>query len=403
MVIFEVNLPNNMLKKILDESFQIPESRSLHNLLVEKLKLSGLSKTQFERLAGLQRRSLDGILKKTSKQTDAINLLKLGEFLDLSMQELFVLHFSNRPINEIKELQTSMELTYINKFFDLKTLSSLGFIDNDSTLEELKERICSFFGVDSIYDYENELNEALYSRTKRSFSNKMKDFWIKSSNKYFELINNPNDYNRDSLIELIPKIKPYTQNVENGLLTVFQALFNIGVTVVFQPKLPKTQIRGATFLIKEKPCIVITDLNRNYATVWFALIHELHHVLFDLEILKKTKYHLTGEPDLFLLQEDKANEFASEYLISNEKMIYIENLINNPLIVERFAKECQIHPSIIYAQYQWRESKKGNEYWGSYKKYFPKIELAIQKLNVSNWDVESLKIAAEKVKELLTV
>lgn len=392
-----------MINKILEKSFEVRDNHSLSTLLKEKLKSSGLSKTQFEKLAGIQRRSLDGILKKTSKQTDVVNLLKLGEFLELTFQELLILHFNNRPSDEIKELQTSMELTYINKFFDLNTLSSLGFISKDSNLEDLKNRICLFFGLDSIYEYEKELNEALYSRTKKPFGNKMKDFWIKSSYKYFELINNPNDYSRSELIDLIPKIKPYTQNVENGLLTVFQALYNIGVTVVFQPKLPKTQIRGATFLINEKPCIVITDLNKNYATVWFSLIHELHHVLFDLEIIEKTKYHLTGEPDLFLLQEDKANEFAQEYLISTEKMRYIEKLIHNPLMVRKFAKECQVHPSIIYAQYQFREAEKGNDYWRAFKEHFPDLQLATKKLNVSNWDIESLKIAAEKIKELLTV
>jgi len=392
-----------MIDEILGQSFEVKEKHSLENLLAEKLKSSRLSKTQFEKLAGLQRRSLDGILEKTSKQTDVNNLIKLGEFLELNLEELLVLHFSNRPEEEIKELQNSMELTYINKYFDLKALSELGFIDKSYTIEILKERICCFFGISSIYDYEKELNEALYSKTKRSYSDKMKDFWIKSSYKYFELIDNKNDYSREDLIDLIPKIKPYTQNVENGLLTVFQALYNIGVTVVFQPKLPKTQIRGATFLIKNKPCVVITDLNKNYATIWFALIHELHHVLFDLEILKKTKYHLTGEPDLFLLQEEKANDFASEYLISNEKMNYIDKLINNPLMVLKFAKECQIHPSIIYSQYQWRESKKGNDYWAAFKKHFPVLELATQKLNISNWNVESLEIAAFKVKELLTV
>jgi Zn-dependent peptidase ImmA (M78 family) len=392
-----------MINEILEKSFNTQEDNSLALLLKNKLKSSGLNKTQFEKLAGLQRRSLDGILKKTSKQTDIINLLKLGEFLDLSFEELLILHFNNRPSDEIKELQTSMELTYINKYFDLKTLSSLGFIGKDNSLEDLKNRICLFFGIDSIYDYEKELNEALYSRTKKTFSDKMKDFWIKSSYKYFELIDNPNDYSRNELIDLIPKIKPYTQNVENGLLTVFQALYNIGITVVFQPKLPKTQIRGATFLINEKPCIVITDLNKNYATVWFSLIHELHHVLFDLEIIEKTKYHLTGEPDLFLMQEDKANEFASEYLISKEKMRYIEKLIHNPLMVNKFAKECQIHPSIIYSQYQWRESEKGNDFWGAFKEYFPNLQLATKRLNISNWDVESLKLAAEKIKELLAV
>jgi Zn-dependent peptidase ImmA (M78 family) len=390
-----------MISEILDKSFKA--NTDFEKLLKDKLKVTGLSKTHFERLSGIQRKSLDAILKKSSKHTDIVNLLKLGEFLELSLEDLLVLHFKDRPSEEIKELQNSMNITYINKNFDLKTLASLGFIKIDDSVEDLMDRICNFFELNSIYDYQKELNDALYSRTKRSFSDKMKDFWIKSSYKYFELIDNPNEYSRENLIDLIPKIKPYTQNVEKGLLTIFQALFNIGVTVVFQPSLPKTQIRGATFFINNKPCVVITDFNKNYATIWFALIHELNHVLFDLETIENTKFHLSGEPDLFLLQEDKANEFASEYLLSSEKMRYIEKLIDNPLVVRRFAKECQIHPCIIYSQYQWRQSELGNNYWGYYKEHFPDVSLATKNLNVSNWDAESLRIAAEKIRELLTV
>jgi hypothetical protein len=84
-------------------------------------------------------------------------------------------------------------------------------------------------------------------------------------------------------------------------------------------------------------------------------------------------------------------------------MRYIEKLIDNPLVVRRFAKECQIHPCIIYSQYQWRQSELGNNYWGYYKEHFPDVSLATKNLNVSNWDAESLRIAAEKIRELLTV
>ncbi|MFC0776959.1 ImmA/IrrE family metallo-endopeptidase [Flavobacterium sp. HJSW_4] len=391
-----------MIDDILNKSFQY-NGPSLEELLKVKLDESGLTKTQFEKLSGMERRSLDAILDKTSKQTDIIKLLKLAEFLEMDFNNALIVHFKDRPVEEIKELQSSMDITFINKFFDLKTLISLGFINKNDSLEILKERICKFFDINSIYEYERELNEAFYSRTKKSFSDKMKDFWIKSSYKYFELIDNPNEYKRQNLIDLIPKIKPYTQNSETGLLTVFQALFNIGITIVFQPSLPKTQIRGATFLINDKPCIVITDFNKNYATIWFALIHELHHVLFDLETIEKTKYHLSGEPDLFLIQEDKANEFASEYLLSSEKMRYIEKMIHNKFMVEKFAKECQIHPCIIYSQYQWRQSEKGNDYWGAFKEYFPNIKGITKKLNVSNWDNESIKETAIKIKQLLTV
>ena len=391
-----------MINEILNKSFKY-DGPTLEELFSNKLESSGLSKTQFEKLAGIERKSLDAILNKTSKQTDVNKLIKLGEFLEISLNDLLIIHFNDRPKEEIKEVQDSMDITFINKFFDLKTLTGLGYINRKDSLEQLKERICKFFGINSIYDYDLELNDVLYSKTKKTFSDKMKDFWIKSSYKYFELINNPNDYSRNNLIDLIPKIKPYTKNVEHGLNTVFQALYNVGVTVVFQPLLPKTQIRGATFVVNNKPCIVITDFNKNYATIWFALIHELHHVLYDLEVIEKTNYHLSGEPDLFLIQEDKANEFAKEYLFSSEKMRYIEKLIHNNIIVEKFANECQIHSSIIYSQFQWKQSEIGNDYWGAFKDKFPKISTVTKNLNIANWGVQSIEETALQIKELLNV
>ncbi len=391
-----------MINKMLRESFSYTGAGILE-LFNHKLELSGFTKTQFSKLSGIEIKSLNAILENTSKQTDIVKLLKVAEFLELGFEEFLTIYFKERPSKEIKELQSSMDITFINKFFELKTLTGLGFIKKNDSINTIKNRICEFFGIESIYDYDGELNEALYSRTKTSFSDKMKDFWIKSSYRHFEYIDNPNEYSRKNLVDLIPKIKPYTQNVQSGLLTVFQALFNIGVTVMFQPLLPKTQIRGATFVVKNKPCIVITDFNKNYATIWFALIHELHHVLYDLETIENTSYHLTGEPDLFLLQEDKANEFATEYLLSSEKLRDVEKMIHNHFMVERFAKECQVHPCIVYAQFQWRQAQKGNVYLGAFKKYFPNIKNLTNKLNSTNWHSKSIQESATKIKELLTV
>ena len=112
---------------------------------------------------------------------------------------------------------------------------------------------------------------------------------------------------------------------------------------------------------------------------------------------------MSGEPDLFLIQEDKANEFAKEYLFSREKMRYIEKLIHNKIIVEKFANECQIHSSIIYSQFQWRQSEIGNDYWGAFKDKFPKISTVTKNLNIANWDVQSIEETAFQIKELLNV
>src|SRR5665647_2401942 len=98
-----------MINLILNKSF-IYSGPSLEELLLSKLEKSGLNKTQFEKLAGIERKSLDAILNKTSKQTDVNKLIKLGEFLEICLEDLLIIHFHDRPQEEIKELQDSMDI-----------------------------------------------------------------------------------------------------------------------------------------------------------------------------------------------------------------------------------------------------------------------------------------------------
>jgi hypothetical protein len=70
-----------MINNILNKSFSY-KGATLEELLKEKLDLSGLTKTQFEKLSGMERKSLDAILDKTSKQTDIIKLMNISEWRD---------------------------------------------------------------------------------------------------------------------------------------------------------------------------------------------------------------------------------------------------------------------------------------------------------------------------------
>ena len=54
-------------------------------------------------------------------------------------------------------------------------------------------------------------------------------------------------------------------------------------------------------------------------------------------------------------------------------------------------------------KYQFRQNEIGNNYWGAFKEFFPNIDIAKKRLNVSNWDIESLRIAAKKIQEILTI
>jgi HTH-type transcriptional regulator/antitoxin HigA len=179
-------------------------------------------------------------------------------------------------------------------------------------------------------------------------------------------------------------------------------LYNLGVTVIVQSYLTKTQVRGGTFVVKGKPCIVITDFNKSYPHLWFALMHELYHVYYDFEQLKTLKYHLTGEAqsDLYLFREDYADMFGWEMLFPKEKRQYIKHLIKSESFVNAYAKDNMVHHGIIYASYceELLSAESKNEF-GFYRHLWGSSEKAVQFVKSQPWNKESLLDEIEKIKK----
>lgn len=329
------------------------EANSIKEIFEARLTKHGITQNQAEKLLNMQKRSLEGILDGSAKRVDVINLLKLGQFLGLEISALLKLFIHDLPQDIVVELEDAKKKSFILSNFDIKNLAKSGFLNTKTDFNEIERRIVDFFGLKSIFHYSNKQIIPAFSKTKKSESTLMREFWVRSAHSHFESLKNPNMYDRKQLVDLIGKIRPYTLNLAGGLKTVTQALYNIGVTVLYQPHLSTTHVRGATFVINGQPCIALTDLNKNYATIWFALLHELHHVLYDYDEIQNNVFHLTGEVDLFLLQEHKADEFSRNYFLPADKAKFIYKYIDNQLIVGNFAQENQIHPSLIYNFYCW--------------------------------------------------
>lgn len=374
---------------------------NIKDVFEQKLSEYNLSKTKALKLLNIDKDVFDEILNGTAKQPNLIHIVKIAEFLGFEVNSFINIVLNNQSSENISAIDSARKATFIVKNFDVKALTKLGFFDSNYTTEELVNKVLNYFGYSTINDFEEQLDEPLYSRVQKNHSDKMKDFWIKSAYQTFKIINNPNEYNRERLKDLIVKIKPYSQDVGNGLLTVCRALYNIGVTVIFQNYLTTTQVRGATFIIDDKPCIVITDFNKNYPTLWFTLLHELNHVLFDYDTIEKSSYHLSDDNDLFLI-EDQANAFARNFFLSEEKFQYIKKYINNPYLVSKFANEIEVHPSIVYTFFTWYQKELyGKNYHAAFKQFYPDYSNAIAKLNPITWNELSIKEASEKIKSVL--
>ncbi len=390
---------DKLLQSILSES----NGLDIKAIFDDKLIEYNISKTKALKLLNIDKDVFEEIITGSAKQPNLIHVVKIAEFLNIDINNFIKIVLENQNPDNIASIDNARKATFILKNFDVKTLTKLNFFEGKDDLSTLVDKVLSFFGYNSIREFEEQLDQPLYSRTKRNFSDKMKDFWIKSAYQTFRTIDNPNEYDRDQLKELIIKLKPYSQDVSEGLFTVCKALYNIGITVIFQDYLSTTQVRGATFIINNKPCIVITDFNKKYPSIWFTLLHELHHVLFDFDLIKTNHFHLTGDNDLFLI-EDKADSFARDFFLSEEKFHFIKKYITNPFMVSKFAKQNEIHQSIVYSFFIWYQEKLySKNYNAAFREHYPNYKDAVSKLSPISWSDSSIKIASEKIKSILEI
>lgn len=386
---------------LLLESIFSEDKIDIRSIFDEKIQEYNLSKTKALKLLNIDKDVFEEIVSGTAKQPNLIHIIKIAEFLDYDVNNFIKVVLSNQSVENVGSIEKARKATFLVKNFDVKTLTKLGFFEQSDDTDVLVSKVLTYFGYDSILEFERQLDEPLYSRVKKLHSDKMKDFWVKSAYQTFKIIHNQNIYDRNKLKELIVKIKPYSQDVSNGLLTVCRALYNVGVTVIFQSYLSTTQVRGATFIIEGKPCIVITDFNKNYPTLWFTLLHELNHALFDFDSIEANSFHLSDSSDLFLM-EDKADSFARNFFMSEDRFHYIKKYINNSYLVNKFAEDTEIHPSLVYSFFTWyQKNLYGKNYHAAFKEFYPDYSIAIKKLNPISWDEVSLKEASEKIKKVL--
>ena len=397
-------MPDFQIEQLFQSVFQQDaDGLNARALFDQKIEQYGITKSKALEFLGIDKDVFEEILTGKAKQPNLIHVVKLAEFLEIGLQEMVNAVLKSQSAETIASLDRARKATFLLKYFDIKRLETLGFLEKKADLNAIVDRLLTFFGYQNISEFEAAQDEPLYSRrNKRLFADKMKKFWVDSAYRVFDQINNPNDYDRESVKDIIAKAKPFTTDVENGLLIVCRALYDKGVTVMAQAHLPTTMVRGGTFVVNGKPCIILTDLGKRYPTVWTTLIHELHHVLFDFEVIEKTKIHLTddGQPDLLLI-EDKADRFMMDYFCDEAQFQFIKPHIHNPMLVARFAQQQQVHPAMIYNAYQFYQKKLyGKDYWAAFGNEIPKSTPALNKINSVTWKETSITEIAQNLKKI---
>ena len=332
-------------------------------------------------------RAINGILDGTLEQIDFLSLLKIAQFLEMSYDDIAKLYAESISKRHKDHLMQSEKRTFILNNFDLPVLKNIGIIDSIRDFDHIEQRINDILGLNEITDYNADDFEVVFSSGKKAPKDlRTRKYFIRKARAIFKTINNPNLYQKSVLTEYFPKIRRHSIDFEFGLLNVIKSLYNLGITVIFQPYMPSLQMRGATFSVNNKPCIVLTDYKGYYPTLWFALIHELFHVIFDWDEIIKQKYHLSLDDDdieIVRAREEEADEFAREYMFPIKKMENINDKILDKLFIREYAIDNHVHPSVVYAHYAYNNSSPDVNYWQKFNKLklMPPLNELIKRLS----------------------
>lgn len=370
---------------------------SIEELFLRKQERVGLSKTKIAKMLDMDVATLDKIIRGNYTGASVLNTLKVAIFIGVSMNDFLNANADTLQSKDVSEICHVRDTAVLCEYFSIDTLNKIGFFTDNNYVQ----RINDFFGFKQIKEYADIVSvlTKAYSMTRRSYDQKMRDFWTISAYAQFKNIDNPNMYDRDRLMDIMPKIRPCSQDVETGLYHVARALYSVGVTMIYQPSLPKMQVRGATMEYNGKPCIVISDLNKRYPTLWFSLFHELYHVLFDFDDIVLNKVHLSSdEGDLFLTDENAADKFAHDFILSPTKLQFIKPYVHAPLMIKKYAQKWGVHSSLIYALIAYDTNN-----WAEYSALIPRSEKATERVNTNPFEVETIREVAETYKQKLNI
>lgn len=338
------------------------DTLSVLQLFNERLEQMGISKNQALKIMNIEAKSFDSFVQGTSTKIDFLTIIKLSTFLELA-PSVFIEKFLSKVTEENNAvIEKTKVRNHIIKHFDLESLKKVGFIDTVTDFNHIEKKILDFFGYTSIFQYKSNIEIPVYSKGKVTSNEKSLKFWVNMAYASFEKMYNPNDYDRHGLVKVFPSLRAYSMNVEHGLLQVFRLLFKLGITVIFIPKMNKNlHVRAATFCINDKPCIAITNYKDYYSTLWFALFHELYHVLYDWEEIIESEggTHVSAGMSTGTIDEDAADAFAARYLFDDEKMELISDFMDDRNYVAKVARGYNVHESIVYAIYAYKNKAFG--------------------------------------------
>lgn len=257
----------------------------------------------------------------------------------------FIRNFQADYVKEKKKASISFKESKkaFTKLRNILPLLRNEFTDGRDRLDD----ILDFFNVDSEAEIFSTSNNfaALFRKQNNVDVDPVNLYaWLRRGELDFYRMNLP-EYNETALKEWV-NIGNWRHHIESpdyfhSLPSIFESF---GIALVLVPYLPKT-VYGCVRWFDGKPLIQVSDRNRDLATCWFTLFHELGHVL-----LHRNEDVLEGQLNESKAKMSKieiaANKFANSLLFNGDllrKAVFDRKRKGQPMTADALADEFEVH------------------------------------------------------------
>lgn len=269
--------------------------------------------------------------------------------------------YIERKLEIEKRKKLDEECEFIKKI-DYKFWVELGLVKPTKVAAEKVQEFQKYFRISSL----SILGEHDFLVQYRTGVSEVTDINIMNANAWVQTAINigtqrdVKPFNKRKLIESIPEIRAMTvKNPKVFYPELKKILADCGVAFVLLPNLKNCGVNGAVkWLGKDKVVLALNDRRKYADTFWFALFHELGHVLQQrikvLLISEKNKTEFEKDAMIEKLEKE-ADIFSQNTLIPKEDYEAFVKRNKNCFtaeVVKQFADQINILPGIVVGRLQ---------------------------------------------------
>lgn len=254
--------------------------------------------------------------------------------------------------NELVKINES-DLSDIARRFRFKEV----FSDLGLTLQEMAIEMLRLLKISDFANFEEAYSKIAVDFMEDGGEKEAIAIWLNLCETEIDIQNEDLDntvFNPNQLEKSLNKFKliASNENIQRSIDSCRKLCNKLGIYLVMCETITNSKVRGALTTYRDHPAILLSSRYKSHDHIWFALIHELAHLVKHYNkkdiLVTREDYELYDD-----VKEREASEFASDFFIGRSDFErFIDNGRFDEHSVREFAKKEGVAPGIVVGRLQ---------------------------------------------------